>query len=399
MEILLKRTSAIRLWLILASMAVALVFAIPGSAGAAGKVIKIGACPDLSGPTSETGRPFGSGVRGYFDYINSKGGINGRKIEYLETDGSYSIPQETAAFKRFDMDGIVAFICYSGGGHLQIAQMAVPKKIVIFGASISELFANIKTAPYSFIHCATYDQVWRAMINHAMGKNPGKKLRAVIIYPDNGYGHQNADTCRKYLKEKGMDLVGEEIVGFKDIDATAQMLKIKKLDPDLALCPQIEPSIAVIMRDAKKVGIDTKKLQFYVNLQGMGPVGLKLGGKNVEDLIGGSPFSGWEEKDLPGIKLIREANPGKEALLPWYVHGWAAALVISEGIRRLGDKEVTGENLKQSLESIKDLNTGGVTSPISFSPENHIGGRGVKLYRPNFQKGYFEAMTDFIFLE
>jgi len=378
-------------------MAAALVFTLPGSAVASDKVIKIGSCPDLSGPTSEVGKPFSSGVRGYFDYINSKGGINGRKIEYLETDGSYNIPQETAAFKRFVMDGIVAFIGWSGGGHLQIAQMASAKKIVVLGASISDVFANIQTSPYSFIHCASYDQVWRAMIDHAMNKNPGKKLKAVIIYPDNGYGHQNADTCRKYLKEKGLELVGEEIVGFKDIDATAQMLKIQRLNADIALCPQVEPSIAVIMRDAKKVGIDTKKLQFYVNLQGMGPVGIKLGGKNVEDLIGGSPFSAWEEKDLPGIKMIHQANPDKKALLPWYVHGWAAALVISEGLRRLGDKEVTGENLKKSLESIKDFDTGGVTSPISFSPENHIGGRGVKLYRPNLQAGYFEAMTDFIY--
>jgi branched-chain amino acid transport system substrate-binding protein len=391
------RTSGIRLWWISLIMGVACVLLVGTLVQAAEETIKVGACPDLSGPTSEVGRPFSSAVRDYFGYINAKGGINGRKIEYLETDGAYNIPQETAAFKRFGMEGMISFIGWSGGGQLQIARMAVPKKIVTLGASLSEVFADAKKQPYSFIHCASYDQVWRGLIDHAINKNPGKKIRAVIIYPDNPYGHQNAEICRKYLKKRGCDLVGEEIVGFKDIDATAQMLKIKALNPDIALCPQVEPSIAVIMRDAKKVGIDTKKVQFYVNFQGIGPVGIKLGGKNVEDLIGGSPFSSWEEQDIPGIKLIREVNTDKKSLLPWYIHGWTAAMVICEGLRVLGDKEVTGENLKKSLESIKNYDTGGLTSPISFSPTNHIGGKGVKLFRANVDKGYFEAITDFAY--
>jgi len=109
--------------------------------------IKIGATPDLSGPTSEVGKPFADGVKDYFNYVNKNGGINGRKIELLETDGAYNVPKETAGFKRFAMNGIVAFIGWSGGGHMQIAQMASKKKIVVLGGSISEVFANLQKAP------------------------------------------------------------------------------------------------------------------------------------------------------------------------------------------------------------------------------------------------------------
>jgi len=177
------------------------------------------------------------------------------------------------------------------------------------------------------------------------------------------------------------------------------MLKVKRLNPDIALCPQVEPSIAVIMRDAKKVGIDTKKLQFYVNLQGMGPVGVKLGGKNIEDVIGGSPFSAWEETKLPGIKEIRKANPKEKSLLPWYMHGWTAAEVICEGIRNLGNKEVTGEGIKNALETMKGIDTGGVTAPLKFSRTDHIGGKGVKLYKPDLKKGLYAPITDFIYVK
>lgn len=359
--------------------------------------IKIGATPDLSGPTSEVGKPFADGVKDYFDYVNKNGGINGRKIELLQTDGAYNVPKETAGFKRFAMKGIIAFIGWSGGGHMQIAKMASKKKIVVLGGSISEVFADTQKAPFSFIHCAPYDQVWRGMITHAINLNPGKELKAALVYPDNGYGHQNAATIRKYLKERDIDLVDEEIVGFRDIDATTQMLKMKRSNPDIVLCPQVEPSIAVIMRDARKVGIDTKKTQFYVNMQGIGPIGLKLGGEDVQDLIGGSPFSDWYENDIPGIKLIRKVNADKEYVLPWYVHGWTAALVISEGLQRLGNNEITGSSLKESLESINNFDTGGITSPISYSNKNHVGAKGVKLYKPNPSGKYYQAITDFIF--
>lgn len=368
-----------------------------GNSYAAGKPIKIGASPDLSGPTAEVGKPFASGFRANLEYVNKMGGINGNKIEYLETDGSYSIPKETGAYKRFAMEGVAAFVGYSGGGQMQISQMCTQDKIVSFGASIAEIFADAEKSPYYFIHCASYDHVWRGLIDYEISKNPGKKIKTALVYPDNPYGHQNADMIRLHLKKRGVEIVDEEIVGFKDIDATTQMLKMKRFAPDAVFCPQVEPSIAVIMRDAKKVGIDTKKTHFYVNLQGMGPVGLKLGGSDVEDLMGGSPFSDWVEKDLPGIKIIRELN--KEAVLPWYMHGWAAAAVICQGLRVLGDKPATGENLKAALESIRDFENGKITSPISYSPKKHVGGGGVKIYRASLKDMRFLPITDFIYPE
>lgn len=397
MKRILKGVSKTDLWMCFLLLVGALCFVVTNPAVAAEKVIKIGACPDLSGATAETGKPFAIGLRGYFDYINKKGGINARKVEYLETDGSYDIPKETAAYKRYAMQGVVVFIGYSGGGQMQISQMCAKDKIVGFGASIAEIFADIKRAPYYFIHCATYDQVWRGLIDYAISKNPGKNLRVALVYPDNAYGHQNADMIRKRCKEKGLGIVDEEIVGFKDIDATTQMLKMETANPDLVLMPEIEPSTTVIMRDAKKVGIDTKKVQFCVPLQGMGITIIKLGGKDIEDVIGGTPFSDWSEKEVPGVNIIREFFAGKVPELPWIMHGWAAGLVASEGIRRLGNKEITGENLKQVLESMKDFDTGGITSPITFTPDNHVGGKGIKIMKPNVQKGYFEPITGWIY--
>jgi branched-chain amino acid transport system substrate-binding protein len=380
-------------WTTFLAIAASCLMAIGTTALGADRVAKVGAVTDLSGPTSEVGKPFASGVRDYFELINRDGGVNGIKIKLMQTDCAYNLAQETNAFKRFASEGIVVFIGWSSGGILQIGRMASKKHIVMFGGG---LFDITKVAPYYFAHCATYDRIWSALVKYAVSQNGGKPLKAAIVYPDNPFGQANVKMLRSDLKKRGCKLLGEEVVGFKDIDATAQMLKIKALSPDAVFMVAVEPSQAVIMRDARKVGIDQKKVKFYTNFPGVGPVGIKLGGKNIEDVVGGSPFSSSEEKNLPGIQKLRKANPGKESRLTWYVHGWTTSLVICEGLRRLGKKKITGENLKKALESIKGLDTGGVTAPISYSATNHIGTHGVKLFRPNIEKGYWEPISDFI---
>lgn len=362
---------------------------------AAEEEIKIGSVADVSGVTSEFGSRFAIGLRNYFNYVNGKGGINGRKIKFLETDGAYSIPKETTGFKRFAMEGMVAFVHWSTGGHQQIAKMGAENKIVVFGAGLAE--GVVIGEPWAFMHAASYDQVWRGLIAYHITQHPGKKLKMGILYPDNGWGIMNRDACRDYAKKRGVEIVDEEIVAMRELDATTQLLKMKKFEPDLVMSSLNEPVSCVVMRDARKVGIDTKKVQFYVPLQGIGPLALKLCGATVDDLIGGTPYSSWYEKDLPGIKLVRQVFGGDEELSPWHIHGWAAAMVISEGLRKIGNKKITGENLKNALEAMRNFDTGAITPPITFTPGDHIGSKGVKLFKANIPKNYFESVGDWVF--
>ncbi len=359
-------------------------------------VIKVGSVADVSGPTSETGMSFALGIRTYFNYINEKGGVNGRKILLLETDGAYSIPKETAAFKRYLMEGVIAFIAYSSGGHSQIVKMAARDKIVIFGAGLSE--SVVKGEPWAFMHAASYDQVWRGEISYQIDRFSGKKQRMAIIYPDIGWGIMNRDACRLYANKRGIDIVDEGIIAHKEIDATTTLLKAAKNNPDFIMASVgTQPVSCVVMRDAKKVGIDTKKVQFYVPIQGIGPLALDICGGTVEDMIGGSSYSNWEEKDLPGMQLIRQVVGENKPVDPWFIHGWTCAMVLTEGIRRMETKKATGENLKDALESMRDFDTGGITPPISFTPEDHLGSKGIKLFKANVEKNYFEPIGDWVF--
>src|ERR1700748_1005681 len=71
--------------------------------------IKIGGIFPLSGPASSIGQ-VGQGVLAYVQSINDRGGINGRKIDYVMMDDAYSPPKAFEHARRLVESDEVAFM-------------------------------------------------------------------------------------------------------------------------------------------------------------------------------------------------------------------------------------------------------------------------------------------------
>lgn len=69
-----------------AGVLLALSAVLGGAAMAAENVITVGQAIDLSGPNGSIGRDYVAGITTYFDSINAKGGLNGKKIRYIVRD-------------------------------------------------------------------------------------------------------------------------------------------------------------------------------------------------------------------------------------------------------------------------------------------------------------------------
>src|SRR5258708_17705226 len=61
--------------------------------------IKIGATFPFSGPASALG-VVGKGILAYVQSINDRGGINGRKVDYIAPDDAYSPPKTVEDVRR-----------------------------------------------------------------------------------------------------------------------------------------------------------------------------------------------------------------------------------------------------------------------------------------------------------
>ena len=70
-------------------------------------------------------------------------------------------------------------------------------------------------------------------------------------------------------------------------------------------------------------------------------------------------------------------------------------MLLEEALKRAGNN-ISGEGLKNALETIRNFDSGGIAPPLTFTPTNHRGSYMFKLSRANPEKGTFESFTDWI---
>jgi len=388
-----------RLWVLGMLGIVVLIFVFPGTLVYGKETIKIGGIVDLTGPTNDIGVPYAEGVADYFDKINKEGGINGRLIEYIPIDYAYKLPQAMAAYKRLVTEHkIIALIGWGTGDSKARIPLINKDKVPQFTT-----FALDQTqpyAPYNFSHMISYEHQIMGMLQYANSKpiEKGRKVRVAYVYSDAEYGRAPIRYIkeRNYAEKIGLELVDEQIISQSATEAVSQALTLKKAKPDYTIVVLTPKPASVFIKDAKKVGLETTIMGFSF----LGDYSLlKLLGDAGKGLIVAAPCSYGHETDVPGIKKIWDYNkryhPEKKVIDLQYVYGWLYGMIITEGIKRAGDK-LTGEGLKDALETFRNFSTDGISRPITFTSTDHMGSYEFKLSIANPGKGTFDSISSWI---
>lgn len=361
----------------------------------ASDTIKIGALFDLSGGTADVGKPYADGVRDCVRWFNEQGGINGKKIELIEVDYGYKIPNALAAYKDFKMKGVVAIQGWGTGDTEALTKFVAQDKIPYISASYSEHLADGKKTPYNFFVGASYSDQTEAALKF-IKENNGKTV--AFVYNDTGFGRSpffpDGENAAKKL---GLQLVDKQVVDLKALDATAQMLNLKKSGAEYAIVQETYMATSTILKDAKKNGLTTKFIG--LNWTFDKPL-IKLAGDAANGFYGVSPFAFWDETNVEGIKLLREINkkyhPNIKEREINYIQGFSSMYVILNAIKNIKG-EITGEAVKNSLESMKNFSTMGLTPPVTFTKDVHKGIRAAKIYQ--IQNGQIKPVSGMITLE
>src|SRR6185312_14881910 len=159
---------------------------------AGAQTIKIGNLVDLTGPTSDQGKDIAQGRNDAVQYLNEKGGVNGKKLELVSVEYGFQPPRAVAAYKKFVQDDKVPYISGSYSGHL----------------------TDPKQTPYNFPGGIDYTSQIRIFLNWVKEgwKDTSRKAKVAFIFADNGYGRAPIEAGRAYAKEIGVDLVDEEVI-------------------------------------------------------------------------------------------------------------------------------------------------------------------------------------------
>jgi branched-chain amino acid transport system substrate-binding protein len=350
--------------------------------------IKIGVISDLSGATSSVGTPYADGIMDAVRYINEQGGIAGRTIKALQVDYAYDVQQALTAYKRFKNEGIVALQGWGTGDTEALTGFVGKDEIPTLSASYSAHLTDPSKAPYNFFNAADYSTQMRAALKYLRENwDQERAPRVAFVYPDHPYGLSPIAAGKEYAEELGFEIVGEENVSLKATDATTQLLRLQKTEPDYVWIGGTTPSAAVIMKDAKKLQMD---VTFFINIWGADEDTFKLAGDAANGHLSLQTATVYND-DTPGNELIRKITNG-EYKMTHYIRGFSSMLTMAEGIRIAAEKgEITGPAIKDALETLRDYDPMGLTPPISFYADDHRPNMAVKLYR--LQDGDMELVT------
>jgi len=344
------------------------VLALAATVGTASAGYKVGLLSDLTGATSSVGTPYAEGIKAYVAWLNENGGVGGEPVELIQVDYAYNVQQALAAYKRFTSEGIVAMQGWGTGDTEALVKFVAKDKIPVFSASYSAHLMDPAKAPYNFTAAADYSTMGRAGLNYL--RETWKDSRApklAFMYPDNPYGTAPIPAMEEYAKELGFEIVGKENVDLKAIDATPQLLSLKKAEPDFVWTGGTTPSTAVIMKDAQKLGMTCT---FFSNIWSSDENIFKLAGDAATGHFGlqGAAIYG---QPSAGMDLIRKLTKDQPQMTH-YVRGFVSAMVMCEGMKMAKTKgEVTGESIKAALETMRDFDPMGLAPAVSYFADDH----------------------------
>jgi branched-chain amino acid transport system substrate-binding protein len=361
--------------------------------------IKVGGIFDLTGVTSDVGKPFAQGVQDAVAYVNESGGINGKKINLIGADYAYKIDQARALYKKFVNDDKVVMIQGWGTGDTEALKDFVGQdKIPYFSASFSAPLTDPSKFPYNFFVAPTYsDQLrsWLDWVKQDYGKSGGKgKAKVAFMFGDNAYGKSPLAAGRKYAPEIGLEVVDEAVLPPNFQDATSQLLTMKQKGVEYAYINVTTTGVSLVLRDAKKLGMSVK---FGSNPYGFSEALVAVAGPLAEGVTGVMPHVPYGTP-VPGMKNVvamhdkLRAGEKGDAM---YVRGFTYVMVWSEALKR-ADKagQLNGPGVKAASETMADFSTGGLSQSVTYTPTDHRPTMTTSIYQ--VQGGKLVKLGDYI---
>lgn len=197
------------------------------------KPIKLGLTCDASGQYGNSGQDDLRGMRMAIDEFNAKGGVLGRKIEWITADTETNPATGTRVAERFiaqEQCGFLIGALHSGVANA-ITQIANKYGTIYMNTNSSAPSEAGENCPrVKFVWDGNGTNFSKAAVASAVQKI-GKKW--LLLTNDYVWGHTTAAATRAEVEKSGGQIVDNLLVPQNTRDFTAYLLKIQQIKPDV----------------------------------------------------------------------------------------------------------------------------------------------------------------------
>jgi len=322
--------------------------------------IKIGGIFPLSGPASSIGQ-VGQGVQAYVQSINDRGGIHGRKIDYVMMDDAYSPPKAFEHVRKLVESDEDAFMFSQLGtaGNSAVAKYLAAKRVptiaIVTGAS---KFTSVKDYPLTTTGLVSYDTEGKIYAKYLMRALPAAKY--AILYQNDDLGRDYVNAFKAVL---GADFDKRVVTASYEVTeptVDSQVVSLKSSGAQALFVAGTPKFAAQAIRRAAETGW---KATILINFPSSSVAGTlrPAGLENSIGVIVGTPNKDpndqkWtDDEAIKGYRAFFDRYlAGSDITNTSYLTGYQQGLVLEQILKQCGD-DLSRDNVIKQAKSLKDI--------------------------------------------
>jgi branched-chain amino acid transport system substrate-binding protein len=329
--------------------------------GASDAEIKIGNTMPYSGPASAYGI-IGKSEAAYFNMINERGGINGRKINFISRDDGYSPPKTVEQMRQLvEQDQVLLMFATLGTAPNTAIQgylndNKVPQLFVTTGA---DKWNDPKHYPWTMGWLPTYQTEGRIYARYILKTVPEAKI--AVLYQNDDFGKDYLNGLRAGLGDKADKMiVATQSYETTDPTVDSQISALQASGANVLLTAVIPKYSAQAIRKVYDIGWKPTYL-VSSTANSVGAVMRPAGAEKGVGLISATYFKDPTDPqwmDTPEYKewlaWMKKYNSSGNVADAFTVVGYNFAQTLVAVLKSCGDN-LTRENVMKEAASLHNL--------------------------------------------
>ncbi|MCK1405117.1 ABC transporter substrate-binding protein [Bradyrhizobium sp. 76] len=320
--------------------------------------VKIGNIMPYSGPASAYAT-IGKTEAAYFNKINSEGGINGRKINFVSYDDTYSPPKTVEqARKLVESDEVLLIFNPLGTpGNTAIQKYMNSKKVPqLFVSTGAAKWNDPKNFPWTMGWQPSYQVEARIYGKYILQNYPGKTVG--VLYQNDDFGKDYVTGLKDGLGDQATKLiVAEAAYETSSPTVDSQVVQIKGANPDIFVNIATPKFAAQAIKKVAELG--WHPVQFLTNVSGsIGGVIKPAGFEASQGILSTAYLKDPKDSEW---KNDASMNEWRAFMTKWYpegdlddsatVFGYGVAKGLEQVLRQCGDT-LTRENVMKQAANL-----------------------------------------------
>jgi ABC-type branched-subunit amino acid transport system substrate-binding protein len=362
--------------------------------------ITIGTTAPLTGPAAPGYSEISGASNAVFKYINSQGGVYGRKINDIIVDDAYNPATTAAKVREFVLqDHIFA----------EVGGLGTPTQSAVQG------FLNTEKVPQLFVESGCdcwndpkypYSFGWQPPYT-VEGKILGLYIKQHFANEKVGYLFQNDDFGQGFVQGLDQELPSSQVVSRQSYDAATlsgplsnQVAALKAAGAQVVALATIPAATALTLLPAAAIGY---KPQWVISSVGGDPPTVTpllssfskgaAGGTLLQGMISNAYIPPEADTSNPWVqltqKILAKYDPGAP-LDGNTEYGVALGFTFVQALQKAGQQLTRGALLKAIETQGQSFITPGLV-PLSYAPDNHYGFEGSEVVQES--NGGYKAVS------